>query len=217
MFYKITKSLFRGKYQHKIVLVCSNASLFRGGDTQSALSQLQRVDVNKTFVTTSSGYKITNKIKSQEELDYAIGLANIIAKMQDFDLRVENPWISIYTNELKDIKELTKLNKDNVKYISSPDSNSTLEEGTVIMPKMPYDYRITLGKTTQSHPEFINWATSINKLKLTKSCVNDLNRPRSWGGTHFYVKGDNVLLMAKMHLGGSISKIERIIKPTAKA
>lgn len=217
MFYKTTKSLFRGKYQHKIVLVCSNASLFRSGDMQSALSQLQRVDVNKTFVTTASGYKITNKIKSQEELDYALGLASIVSKMQDFDLRVESPWISIYTNDLKDIKAITKLSKDNVKYISSPDNNSTLEEGTVIMPKMPYDYRITLGKTTQSHPEFVNWASTIGKLKLTKSCVKDLNKPRSWGGTHFYVKGDNVLLMAKMHLGGSISKIERIIKPAAKA
>jgi hypothetical protein len=217
MFYKTTKSLFRGKYQHKIVLVCSSAYLFRSGDMAGTLHQLQHIDVNKTMFTTNSGYKVTNKIKSQPELDYSIKLATTISKMKEFDIRVESPWISIYTNDIKDVNSIIKLSKDNVKYVSSPDTSAVLEEGTVIMPKMPFDYRITLGKTTKSHPEFIEWAETINKLRLTKSCVKDLNKPRSWGGTHFYVKGDNVLLMAKMHLGGSISKIERIVKPADKA
>jgi hypothetical protein len=39
-----------------------------------------------------------------------------------------------------------------------------------------------------------------------------LGKSRSWGGTHFYITGDNNLLMAKMHLAGAISKVERIIK-----
>ena len=50
------------------------------------------------------------------------------------------------------------------------------------------------------------------KCKLTKSCTSALLRPRSWGGQHFYITGDNNLLMAKMHLGSSIAKVERIIK-----
>ena len=137
--------------------------------------------------------------------------------MQDFDLRVESPWISIYTNNKDDIVLLQNINSDVVKYISLPDPASTLESGVVVMPKTPFDYRITLGKTTKSHPEFVEWATALDKLKLTKSCIRALQNPRSWGGTHFYVKGDNVLLMAKMHLGGSISKIDRIIKPHVKA
>jgi hypothetical protein len=134
--------------------------------------------------------------------------------MEDYDIRVETPWVSIYTNNINDINYLIKLDEDNVKYVSSPDSS--LEVGTIVMPKMPFDYRITLGKTTKSHSEFIEWASAMNKLRLTKSCIRALERPRSWGGTHFYVKGDNVLLMAKMHLGGSISKIERIVKPSTK-
>jgi hypothetical protein len=50
---------------------------------------------------------------------------------------------------------------------------------------------------------------------MTKSCKTALGKNKSWGGTHFYVSGENNLLMAKMHLGGSILKIERIIKEKA--
>jgi capsular polysaccharide biosynthesis protein len=57
-----------------------------------------------------------------------------------------------------------------------------------------------------------NVVFSNKKCKLTKSCIRELEKQRSWGGSHFYITGNNNLLLAKMHLGGSISKIERIIK-----
>jgi hypothetical protein len=69
-----------------------------------------------------------------------------------------------------------------------------------------------LGKTTQEHSAFIQWAENNAKLKLTKTCKRELARDYSWGGTYFYVTGENNLLMTKMHLGGSINKVERIIK-----
>jgi hypothetical protein len=80
------------------------------------------------------------------------------------------------------------------------------------MPKMNYDYRVTLGKTTQEYQSFIEWAETSKKIKLTKSCKKDLQRLRTWGGTHFYISGENNLLLAKMHLSGAIAKIERIVK-----
>jgi hypothetical protein len=69
-----------------------------------------------------------------------------------------------------------------------------------------------MGRTRQSHENFVEWASGNSKLKLTKSCADALNRNHSWGGTYFYVKGDNNLLMARMMLGGSINKVEKIIK-----
>jgi hypothetical protein len=69
-----------------------------------------------------------------------------------------------------------------------------------------------MGSTKQEYSTFVEWAEKHPKIKLTKSCIRDLNKNRSWGGTHFYVTGDNNLLMAKMHLGGTISKVQRIIR-----
>ena len=204
MKYKTTNRLFRGLYQYKIVLIVPGASIFRGGDMDSALSMLTTFDISRN---------ITNRysIKTDADLDYAIKLASVLKPLTDIDVRVESPWISLYSNSVKDIDAIARIDEDRVKYICKP-TVSGLDASTVILPKMNYDYRITLGKTSQEHSAFIQWAENNEKLKLTKSCKRDLSKSRSWGGTHFYITGDNTLLMAKMHLGGSINKIERIIK-----
>lgn len=206
MQFKTTKKLFEGIYQYKIVLTCAGSSLFRAGQIDSALTELRSISFENNKV------RYHNHIKTQDDLDYALALATELSKLKDFDLRVESPWISIYTNSLTDINKLVSIGRNHVKYISKPPDNTSLDAGTVIMPKMDFDYRITLGKTIQEHSAFISWAESNKKCKLTKSCIRDLSKTRSWGGTHFYITGDNNLLMARMHLGGSISKVERIIK-----
>ena len=196
MLFKTTRRLFRGIYQYKIVLTCSNSHAFRSGDMTAAIATLKR-------------YEST---KNKDDTGYGIKLATELMDESDIDVRVESPWISIYTNNKSLIKKLTKINPDHVKYVCEPETGTNLQEGTIIMPKMNYDYRVTLGKTVQEHSAFIAWADTNKKCKLTKSCIRELQRSRSWGGTHFYITGDNNLLMAKMHLGGSISKVERIVK-----
>jgi len=211
MQYKVTKKLFNGIYQYKIVLTCAGSSLFRHNDLDSVYKNLLEITIPPAPKPNQFGYR-HGGISNQEDLDYAFQLQKTLSKMSDIDIRVESPWLSIYSNNLADINKLAKISTDHVKYISKPPDNTTLDAGTVIMPKMNYDFRITLGKTTQEHSTFVQWAESNKKLKLTKSCIKDLHKPRSWGGTHFYVSGDNNLLMTKMHLGGSISKVERIVK-----
>ena len=196
MLFKTTRRLFRGIYQYKIVLVCSDAGVFRSGDMAEALLKLNT----------------KQSIKNYNDRLYGIDVAKLLINQKDLDIRVENPWISIYTNDRKLINQLAKIDESHVKYIAEPDVNTQLAEGTVVMPKMDYDYRITMGKTVQPNYSFIEWAEKSPKCKLTKSCIRDLQKPRSWGGTHFYITGDNNLLLAKMHLGGSVSKVERIVK-----
>jgi hypothetical protein len=205
-----------GKYQHKVVLVSSLASCFRNKDAVTILGQLKKRRM--AFNLDPKGenniyYRAHNKV-SEEDFDFAFKLLNQLAKMEDFDLRIESPWISLYCNSKKDVDTIIKFDAERVKYYSSPDAD--LEVGTIIMPKVPFDYRVTMGKTSQPQQAFISWADSNSKIKLTKSCRRDLEKPTSWGGTYFYINGDNMLLMAKMHLGGSITKIERIIKPEAE-
>jgi hypothetical protein len=211
MQYKVTKKLFSGIYQYKIVLTCAGSSLFRHNDLDTVYKTLLAITIPTQPKTAQFGYR-HGGISNQDDLDYAFQLQKALSKMSDIYIRVESPWLSIYSNNLADISKLSKINVDQVKYISKPPDNTTLDAGTVVMPKMNYDFRITLGKTIQEHSTFVEWAESNKKLKLTKSCVKNLLKPRSWGGTHFYITGDNNLLMARMHLGGSISKVERIVK-----
>lgn len=214
MLFKTTTRLFKGIYQYKIVLICAGARWFRNGDMASTLAQLSSIDIKEGTMTGNLYYTATgrNSIKTKEELDYAFKLCKHLKKIPNIDVRVEGTWISVYTNSKSDVDTLTKINPDNVKYISIPPADTTLTSDTIIMPKINYDFRVTLGKTTQKQESFIEWAENNKKIKLTKSCKKDLSRDRSWGGTHFYVTGDNNLLMSKMHLGGCIGKVQRIIK-----
>lgn len=211
MEYKTTRKLFRGTYQYKIVLVCAGASWFRNRNMDSIFEELKLVDLNQNQKKTSS-WRVSGLIKTQDELDYAFNLASTLLALAPYELRVENPWITIYSNNKKNIDKLVSLDPSKVKYVSQPDPNVSLAQDTIVMPKMAYEFRITMGKTVQPNLAFVEWADSNKKCKLTKSCIRDLGKPRSWGGTHFYITGDNNLLMAKMHLGGAIAKIERIVK-----
>ena len=195
-------------------MVVPGAGFFRNSNIDSITSNLDKIktgEANKSsFISNQLLWR--HGIKTIEDLNYAYKLRDQLGKMTDFDIRVESPFVSIYTNIEKDITSLSNINEENVKYISKPPDSSSLISGTIIMPKIDFEYRVTMGKTTQEHSAFVDWATTNKKVKLTKSCSRDLLKSRSWGGTYFYITGDNNLLMAKMHLGSSINKVERISK-----
>jgi hypothetical protein len=133
--------------------------------------------------------------------------------MQDYTLRVESPFISVYTNTPKNIDKLIKLDATRVKYISKPPANGQmLEAGSVIMVREGYSFKVTLGRTTRNHTDFIDWAETTGLVKLTGSAKKGLGRNASWGGGHFYVKDDRALTMVKMFLGGGISRVDRVVK-----
>jgi len=207
--YKTTNRLFKGQYQYKIVLTVPGSSLFRSGDMDATLRQLQKIDLNKT----SDLLFYRANIKSKDDLDYTFKLQSTIKKLESkLWLRVESPWVSVYTNEKSVVKSLTKLDESRVKYVCAPPEGGTLVSGTVILPKINFEYKVTLGKTNHENSAFIEWAEQNSKVKLTKSCINHLTKDSSWGGSYFYITGDKNLLVAKMHLGGSIGKIERVVK-----
>ncbi len=186
------------------------ASVFRSGDMDATLRQLQAIDFNNPAPGALSFWRAN--IKTKEDLDYAFLLQSSLKKMVDVFIRVESPWISVYTNTKKHVDELVKLDPTRIKYVSTPPEGELLETGTIILPKIDYDYKVTLGKTNQENSAFVEWAESNLKVKLTKSCIKHLLRDQSWGGSYFYISGEKNLLVAKMHLGGTISKIERILK-----
>ena len=203
-----SNKLFRGKYQHKVVLVCAGASYFRSGDMDATAKSLQSVNLSNAKETLRR-----NHIKTQGDLDYALALCKKIKNLSDCEVRVESPLVTVYVNTEKEALSLANIDIDRAKYICSPPSGVTLAPGTIVMSKCDFEFKVTLGRTNSEHSAFIQWAESNpTKVKLTGSCKRNLLKPVYYGGAHFYLTGDNVLLMAKMHLGGSIAKIERITK-----
>ncbi len=211
MLQKLTKSLFMNRYQYKIVLVSPIAGCFREKDLDSVLSKIK--SQKEAFKQGRLPRLRHRNPSSEDDFVYGLALQKLFKKCPDYTLRIETPFISFYTNNKKEVDAIIKLNESCVKYVCSPPESQELRPGVLVLPKVPYDYRVTLGKTTERHDAFLAWADNTNnKIKVTKSCRRMLERDRSWGGTYFYVKGENMLLMAKMHLGGSISKVEQVIQ-----
>jgi DNA gyrase inhibitor GyrI len=204
---KETKRLFMDKYSHKVVLVVPAAPWFRGSEFPNIKDRFK----NFQFGAVTGSY-VTTRIRTQEDFDFSYSLYKAIAKMSDYEIRVESPCISFYTNTVADVEKLMKIGKDRVKYISKPAANTVLTAKTVLMSRTGYDYKITLGSTRQSFNDFIEWADATGLAHLTKSTRRELTRNSSWGGTYFYVKHDKALTMTKMFLGQCISRIDQVVK-----
>jgi hypothetical protein len=195
--------MFLGKYKHKIVLVTPVAYLLRNGN----------IDLAKVKASTMEIGPI-NRIKNVAQYNYFNKVCNLLIKYKDeFIVRIENPRLNIYTDNVKLLESLAKIDENNVKFIVLPNnSNPTLEVGKVILKKINYDFKVYVASTKRNHTSFIEWSKNNSKIRMPRRCATDLSRDYSWGGSYFYVKDDKTLTMVKMFLGSDISKIEHVIK-----
>jgi hypothetical protein len=203
---KDTTNLFMNKYCYKIAIICPIANWLRGGDIDFAESKLNELsDTNRPPVWL--------KLRDPDDEKYCRKLIEMLKSFSGYEIRIEHPIINFYSNSKNEIEKLAGIDPSKIKYVVRPNPNNPeLSKNTVIVKKLNYDYKIYLGKTTKPHDDFINWAENNSKIRLTGRTKDDLSRPRSWGGSYFYVKGEHTLTMVKMFIGSQISKIENIIK-----
>lgn len=203
---KYTTRIFCKKYRYKIVLKTKGCGWFRNNNLDTVVTNLSLQDSDKkpTWVP------LLNK---QERL-FVSKLHKILKSANDYEIRVENPLISLYTNTESLIETLAGLDTDSVKYVSypKPGSETLLENACVITKRLDFDYKITMGRTRQEFKSFVDWCKGKEKIRLTKRAINDLSKDHSWGGYYFYVKDDKTLTVVKIFLGSHIQLIEKVTK-----
>jgi len=203
---KRTKKLFDNTYKYKAVIVNVFAGYFRGNNIQFVQEKLK--GVKKTGML-----PIWAKTATEKDINFSLELGKTLSKMTDYSIRVENPVISFYTNNEQDLKAVTDLDPDSVKYISLPERQQSMEKDTVYVKKLDYGFKITMGRTTQSHSNFLQWCqANPGKIRMPKRCFADFAEDHSWGGGYFYVKDDKTLTMVKMFLGNSVARVDRVVK-----
>jgi len=201
---KPTSKLFFNKYKYKIVVVNKGSSWFRGNDLDHVEQRLGN--------TTSSLTWERNLDKTDREYNQKLLL--LFRQCNDYELRIENPYLSFYTNTEKDVGKLAKIDVLKVKYAVMPDAKSQLilNQHTVIVKRLDFAYKVSMGRTTQEFVSFINWCEDNPKIRMPRRVKQDLAKSYSWGGGHFYVKDEKTLLMVKMFVGSWINKVEQVVK-----
>ena len=100
------------KYSYKAVLVVPGAQWFRSKNFDLVEERLKDVNINIKNTTT--------RIRTPEDLTYSKKVCALLRSITDYEIRVETPFISVYTNNLRDIDKLCDIDSDRVKYISNP-------------------------------------------------------------------------------------------------
>jgi hypothetical protein len=203
---KQTTKLFNNKYKYKIVLVSKAAGWFRG-------CNFERVTEGLLLQTSPDADKWLIRLTPDEQL-YTSWLKEALEKLSNYEVRVENPFISFYTNTKEDIEKLAKLDSDRVKYVCLPTTGTEniLDQGTIIVKNLDFAYKVTMGRTRQNFNEFVAWSEDKDKIRMPKRAKRDLCKSACWGGSHFYVKDEKTLIMVKMFVGGFIHSVEPVIK-----
>jgi len=188
------------------VIVCPAGHWFRGRNIRHAeemLNSWSRGDLQKHQ---------WHKLKTKDDYQYCVDLVKLFKKMNDYYLRIEQPLLSFYTNDRSQAFSIANLDPIRTKYISIPPDNTSIEENQIILKRIDYDYKVTVGRTKQNYSNFITWARNTGKAKMTKTCEKMLAKDYSWGGYYFYVKDDAAMTMVKMFIGGDITRIDKVIK-----
>jgi len=203
---KRTKKLFLDTYRYKVVIISAFASVFRGNDLDSVSKKLAYYKANGA----TKSLQFWSRNMSTDDVTLAGNILNLLMPMSEYVLRVESPLISVYTNKLEDIKKITDNLTDFVKYVSL--SENELEKGVVYLKKIDFDYKVTLGHIQTPQVPLVKWCDDNSKIRMPRTCKEQL--VRGWGckQRYFYVKDDRSLIMVKMFLGSNIQRIERVVK-----
>ena len=203
---KKTNKLFLDKFRYKIVLVSRLAGTFRGGNIEDAAEKITYYKENRVF----PGW-IYNGVDS--DLDRAFNIMKSLQKVNDFKLMVSNPFLTFYTDNLDDFKQVSKELFDYIKYVSMPEnSRPVLEKNTVYLKRINYDFKITITQRVPNNESFFNWCKDNDKIRMPRRCCDHVRRGWRSGDSYFYVKDAKTLSMVQIFLGSNIQRIDRVIK-----
>jgi len=205
---KHSQRLFENQFRYKAVVVCPGGHWFRGKNLDYAQEMLD--DWNTGNLQKNQWLKI----KSHSDYQYCLSLLKILKKATDFHLRIEHPLLSFYSNDYSVVIAIANLDVTKTKYIAEPPVNINITQGEIILKRIDYDFKVTIGATRQNFANFVQWSENSKKVKMTKGCKKELRKDRSWGGSYFYVKDEQTLLLVRMFIGSEMARIDKVIKAT---
>lgn len=208
-----TYKLFYGRYPYKLVWNSPISHWYRGADLpyiRDTLDELQhQYNQNNKLIL-----RFWNREVSVSTLDlyYAQKVYSSLCQNPNHRLRVEGTTVAIYSEE-KDWLEALKYNVGpTVEEWWEP--ATLLQPNTIIMSEAMkgWEYRITFKDKLPE--EFKKWAlNNLDKIKIGPILRETLEESRHSyvQGLYFYVKSEKMLSMVSLILGGSISRIDKIV------
>jgi len=151
---------------------------------------------------------------NKAEYDIALLIARSIqSSVSEYSVMVSSPFISFYTDNENDFKNISKVLKNQIKYVSVPSNDlPNLEKNTVYLKRIDYDYKVTISNRIDNNESFFKWCRDNDKIRMPERCQRHIKRGYRVGDSYFYVKDAKSLSMVQMFIGSNIQRIDRVIK-----
>lgn len=207
-----TIKLFYNEYANKLVIRNQLAHLFREKQWTYAKDQLDRMqqefEKGETVRWTRGRIVETIDIQSLQEAQI---LFNELNRRNDIKLRVENPRMQIYTNDIALLNRIHSKIGSCIELWTPSDDVDLIPINTIILSRpAPYEYRVTLGSWPT--PEFSNWIeNNQDKIKIGKKCYKTIVTGGYTQGLYFYVLSERYLHLLQLVIGNSVQRIDKVI------
>lgn len=216
-----TKKKFFGKYLYKIVTKVPASRLVLNHPVDKIADELaKRVEVNEArrqlYIKNWGGlfhgnYQLDNYNTKQLEY-YAV----VRAKYSNIKMRVEEPWLSIYSDDEQTLYDIAC--GDHMGFIAEihrPKNDRdmlALNEGNVLVsPKLDYEYKIVLKDGINTNPRVAQIYDQLmalgEQIRLTPGCRGLLTNPHKmfWmPSAYFYVKDSTTASFVQLILPADI-------------
>ena len=221
------KKLFFGQYLFKIKCYCPGARTIYSKNYDCLRKSIyQRLEMHeKSYNYGGSWYQLYSKIKTDEfAFNVRLNQLQYFQMLQDFDnfsIRIEEPFISIYSNKEEDLYQIAKnCYPDRLREIHLPESIAAqhvlLNNEIIVSQQSDFDYKVLLKPykfdNQQTKEFFKNTLSNISvSVKLTKSTKNFISSPAMYyTGGHLYADNLHTVLLLQLAFPNLISSIFRV-------
>ncbi len=214
-----TTNLFYNRYVYKLRIKNEIGSIFRGmnlGFAKSKIDEMQRhAESERIIPNPYNNFHRKRKHVSIETFMDTFVIYNALEKNKNkCMIRVENLNLDIYSNENDWLEELAE--KVDCVSLHQPQDDESLDfllenKNTVILNKeVTWPYKAILGRTVD--PNFALYCErNADNIKIGTKALTSIKKRHNTEGYYFFTRNEKHLMLAKIALGGSITKIVKFV------
>jgi hypothetical protein len=210
-----SKIKFYNKFWCKLDCINTLAHTFREKQfnyTRQVLEAIQH-DYDKGNELYLKRKYIEQPVDRIDFLDAKILLRLFEAYEGEYRIRVENPTISVYSNDEDWLRLLdSRINRNCTLSIPNHAVKDMLHKGNVVFLKKPTKYKFRVTLKGDVNPEFGKWVlNNKDKIKIGRTALNEILNGGYCTGFYFYCTTEKVLHLAQIMIGSNIRKVEEVI------
>ena len=218
-----TRKLHYGKYLYKLVLPSTLAYAFRTSNQRSkTLSYVKSIldELNSLYEQKQPLVRQLYRTKqSVSEFDFldAMDIYSLLTHTDnDYRIRCERNTMSVATNDLDLVTEITKkIRSPGVEFWKpQPEMMEflSLKHDVVLVDNKPdMEFKIYLNNK-RCDPSFAAWLeANHDKSKVGSYTLGNIKHSMYHGNAYFYVRDEKVLLMVQMYISKNIRRIEKLV------